>query len=269
MLLCINIHLFTTTGHGTLSGATLSGFPDQDQLTNDSKNSATVDSINSSIRHWIFPSMKILCDVEITGLNFSGVITSELELYPDLTVWSQNQSNPGTYLYEGERSLSNVTARDANQTLLLAAFDPPLPVNAGYIVGLHYPVPGNISVQPDFLNLGMDGANDSFYITFNASIIDTGSGSTLNDQYLPLILPILKSKDSCCQYYYLSSYIYHHCSDLEVLHGIQLCTYRFEDKVKWEWPQCIYVRLARARIIDRNKVVPSSAVCILHIPSLY
>ena len=173
------------------SGATLSGFLDQELLLNDTS-SVTIDAINSDIRHWIFPSLRILCDGEITGLYFTNNMSeSDMELYPSLTVWSQFLTL--LYIYIGGRSLSGVV--DRTQELLFATFDPPLPVRAGYIVGLHYPPSGDLSVQPKFLDLGHGGASDSFYSTFETHIFTSG---VLNDtkinQYLPLIRPVVEGE---------------------------------------------------------------------------
>ena len=89
-------------------------------------------------------------------------------------------------------AVSGVVGR--TQELLLATFDPPLPVRAGYIVGLYYPPSGDLSVQPKFLDLGEGGASDSFYTKFDATRItaDSGIGATRNNRYLPLIQPIVE-----------------------------------------------------------------------------
>ena len=159
-------------------------------------NSVTVDTINSDIRHWIFPSLRILCDGEITGVHFTNNMSeSDMELYPSLTVWRQSVFILTTYTYEGGRPLSGVM--DRTQELLFATFDPPLPVRAGYIIGLYYPPSGDLSVQPKFLDLGDGGANDSIYTTFDALIVNTGQvvGTTETDnRYLPLIRPIVEGE---------------------------------------------------------------------------
>ena len=162
-------------------------------MNTDDSNSATVDFIDSDIRHWIFPSLEILCNGEITGLSFIGVSDSNVELYPNLTVWSGGAFAQNSYTYKGGRSLSGVVSRTPE---LLATLDPPLPVRAGYFVGLYYPASGDllVSVQPKFLDLGEGGANDSFYTTFDATSItaDSGIGATRNNRYLPLIQPMVE-----------------------------------------------------------------------------
>ena len=186
MLLCL-------LGDGS-TGAILSGFPDNLDLNSTSVTVAS--SVNGSTVHWIFPSMRILCNGTITTLRFNGVYStiSGSASYPSLTTWTDNTFSTN-YELQAERPLSNSIPVEtiAAHSIFVATFDPPLNVTADCFVGLKYPGgSAGITVQPLFLDLGQGNANESFYVTFPT--ITVPQSSPRYDQYIPLIIPEVISK---------------------------------------------------------------------------
>ena len=157
----------------------------------------------SNFRRWIFPNINFTCDGYITSwtlrVNNSMPESMDTALIPQITTWRRLLAGSNFYMLQSITNQSQLTSLKSDTQLMFTP-SPPIPVQAGDIVGIRLPLVDDdmLMIKPLFLRLpeansstiscaGVQGNSEFFFFnTVNQRCISNAAEEE-QSIYIPLI----------------------------------------------------------------------------------